>query len=161
MLKKYFLPITLLLTCTALLTACGEEKSSAETIIRQTIATGEQLAEERKISGLKELIADTYMDEKKLDKKMVLRLLQGYFLGHQNIHLFTYIKDIQLLDDSQAQVILYVAMTGKPVTDLDSLMNIRAELYQFELSMIKDDDNWLVNRASWRRALPAELLDIK
>lgn len=104
------------------------------------------------------MIADSYSDAKKLDKKGIVRMAASYFLGHQNIHLFTHIKDIHLFEPGKAHVSVFVAMTGKPVSTLDSFLNVRARLYLFELALIKEDDEWLLNQASWRRAQINEMM---
>ena len=148
----------ILLGCLFFISACSDEPDSAEQQIRQFIATGERLAEQRNISILKELISENYHDEQKRDQKGILRLLMGYFLGHQNIHLLTHIQKINLTGAGQAHVTLFAAMTGKPVSSMDSLINIRAQLYLFELSLIKEANEWQVNQARWRRASINEML---
>ena len=149
----------ILLSCLFFMPACSEEPDSSEQQIRQFISHAEQRIEARDASGLKELIAENYHDDRNLDQKGILRLALGYFLSHQNIHLFTHIKEIHLTEPGQAHVKLFAAATGKPVSTMDSFINIRAQLYLFELSLIKEDGDWQVNQARWRRAQINEMLN--
>ena len=153
---SYFI---ILLSCVFFLPACGEEPDSAEQQIRQFITLAEQRVEARNASGLKELISENYRDDRNMDQKGILRLALGYFLGHRNIHLFTHIKEIHLSGPEQAHVKLFAATTGKPVSSMDSFINIRAQLYLFELSLIKENGDWQVNQARWRRARINEMLN--
>ena len=149
----------ILLSCLLFMPACSDEPDSAEQQVRQLISQAEHRVEARDASGLKKLISDKYRDDRGLDQKGLLRLALGYFLGHQNIHLFTRIKEIHLTGPEQAHVKLFAAATGKPVSSMDSLINIRAQLYLFELSLIKEDGDWQVNQARWRRAQINEMLN--
>ena len=141
------------------LIACSNESDSTDQQIRQFISNAEHQLEQRAISGLKELSSENYRTDHNLDQKGILRLALGYFLSHQNIHLFTHIKEIHLTGPEQAHVKLFAATTGNPVSSMDSLINIRAQLYLFELSLIKEDGDWQVNQARWRRARINEMLN--
>ena len=157
-------PIHFRILLTALCTfffviACSNESDSAEQQIRQFISNAEHQLEQRDISGLKELISENYLDDRNLDQKGILRLALGYFLGHSNIHLFTHIKEIHLTGPEQAHVKLFAAMTGTVVNSMNEFINIRAQLYLFELSLIKEDGDWQVNQARWRRAQINEMLN--
>ena len=139
--------------------ACSDKEASPEQQIRQLIANGVRHAEGRDAGSLRKLIADDYQDEKNLDKNGIIRLAVGYFLGHKNIRLFTQIKDIHFKEPNQAHVRVFVAMTGKHIEMADSLLNLHAQLYLFELGLIRDDDEWLLQRARWRRAEISEILN--
>jgi len=154
----YLTAVFMLFTLSWLM-ACSDEPESAEQQIRQFIATGEEYAEQRKISALKELISENYRDERNLDQKGILRLAQAYFMGHQNINLFTHIKDIHITRPDQAHVTLFAAMTGTAVDSMDAFISLRARLYVFELALIKKNDEWKLLQAKWRRAQINEMLN--
>ena len=160
MLHPYiFLTASFSLIILSCLTGCSDEPELPEQQIRQFITLGEQSAEQRKMSVLKELVSDNYRDERNLDRKGILRLTQAYFMGHQNIHLFTHIKDIHIIKPEQAHVTLFAAMTGTAVDSMDAFISLRARLYLFELSLIKEEGEWKLNRARWRRAQINEMLN--
>lgn len=153
-----FLGLALLVSFLSLnLVACGK-KTSPEEQVRQFIAKAETGAEARDVVAITELVSDAYKDEDGHDRRAVSGLVTGYFLRHKNIHLFTQIKDIQFPTPRQAKVKLYVAMTGTPVTGAQALIDLHADLYQFNLILVKEDHDWLLSTATWEPANIKELL---
>jgi len=76
----------------------------------------------------------------------------GYFLRHKNIHLFTQIDEVKFSDPGKASLKLYVAMTGSPVKGAQALFDMRADLYQFDLMLAREGDDWLLQKLYWQRA---------
>jgi hypothetical protein len=54
-------------------------------------------------------------------------------------------------------VLLYVAMAGSVISDVDAMVALRAQIYRFELQLTRED-GWLLQHASWR---PASALEIE
>lgn len=127
--------------------------SSPEEQIRSMITAMETAVEQRSLDNVKDLVDSEYKDEWNGNRRAALRALLFYFQGHQSIHLLTRISDIKLSDDAKsASVTVYVGMTGDPVEQSESLIDINADLYRFDIDLITDGDNWLVSSASWQRA---------
>lgn len=113
----------------------------------------ESAVQQRSLDQVKELVSSDYKDEWNGDRRAALRSLLFYFQGHQSIHLLTRISDIQLNDDaSEARVIVYVGMAGQPVDKSESLIDLNADLYRFDVDLIADGDEWLVSSARWEKA---------
>ena len=100
-------------------------------------------------------IAD-YLDQKGYSKQRLGDLLRVYFFRHKNVYLFTKIEEIDLLAENQATVLLYVAMAGSVISDIDALATLRAQIYQFELQLLKEDD-WLLHHANWKPVSAIEI----
>ncbi len=147
---KFVRYIYLLLLAT-LLTACSDELSTPENEIREYIQTAELAAENREISSLAELIDNSYIDQKKLDKPQLLNLLRAYFFRHKNIHLITRIESVDIQPDNRAFVVLYAAMTASAVHSASELGALRARVYRFEMQLIKNNQ-WRLQQASWKIA---------
>lgn len=147
----------ILLLLVLMLLACGD-KQSPEEQVRQFIATGKAAAEERDVIGLSELISESYGDQSRRDRRAVVGLVTGYFLRHKRIHLFTQIDEIRFLTEQSANVKLYVAMAGTPVSGAQALIDVRADLYQFDLMLINENDEWRLLKANWQRANIEDLL---
>lgn len=137
------------------LVACGK-KQSPEEEVRQFIAKAVSAAEARDIIALTELISNNYRDEDGRDRRALAGVATAYFLRHKNIHLFTRIKEISFAapqkSQQQATVQLYVAMTGTPVAGAQALIDLRADLYRFNLMLMKEGDEWLLSKVGWQRA---------
>ncbi len=138
-----------------LIASCSKDTGSPEEQIQKLVSNMEAAVEQRSLDSVRELVDDEYRDEWNGSRRAALRALMFYFQGHQSIHLLTRINDIQLNDDaSTANVIVYVGMAGKPVAESESLIDLNADLYRFEIKLIADGSDWLVSSATWQRARP-------
>ena len=140
-----------------LMQACSGTEETPEDEIRAFIESGVEAAENRSLDGLNDLVHGNYLDQKGYNKQRLSGLLRVYFFRHKNIYLFTKIEEIDLLAANQAVVRLYVAMAGSVISDVDAIAALRAQIYQFELQLTKED-NWLRRQASWR---PASIIDLE
>ena len=142
---------------TLLLTACSESTSTPEDEIRAYIEQGKVAAENRSASELAELVHDNYQDQKKLDKQSIKKLARAYFFRHKNINLFTQIDSINFQSNNSAFVVVYVAMAGNRIDNINALTSLRARIYKFELQLVKEDE-WLLQQARWQPAAIKDML---
>ena len=147
--------VCLLLWAIVQLQACSSG-ASTEDEIRAFVAAAVDAAETRNAGDLADMIDDSYRDEQGHDKQRLGSMLRAYFFRHKNIHLFSKIGAIELLGDNRAQVRLHVAMAGSVIADVDALSALRAQIYAFELTLVKRGD-WLLQQARWRPAGVADL----
>ena len=140
-----------------LLGACSSDEVSPEAEIRQFIERGVEAAEQRSVGDLGDLVHPDYRDQKGYNREQLGKLLRVYFLRHRDIHLFTRIDSIQLLAENRAEVNLHVAMAGSVISDITALRGLRAQIYRFELQLVKRDQ-WLLQHANWA---PASLSDLQ
>lgn len=151
--RTLLLPALLLL-----LGACSETPDTPEAQIRALLAAAVDAAEERSDDQLAELLHRDYRDARGYNRDRLVGLLRLYFLRHKNIHLFTRIDRIELLDDNRATVDLHVAMAGSAISGIDSLARLRAQIYRFELQLVRDPQ-WMLQHAQWAPASAASLRD--
>jgi len=140
-----------------LLLSCSETVKSPEDEIRLFVKSGVEAAENRKLDDLRELIHGNYLDQKGYNKQRLGGLLRAYFFRHKDLFLFYKIEEINRFTENEATVRLYVAMAASVISDIDAIAALRAQVYQFELQLIKEDD-WLLHHASWQ---PANAIDIE
>ena len=138
------------------LAACSRDAGSPETEIRALVAQAQTAAEERKVGDLRALIADDYTDAHGYDRKTVENLIRLHVLRNQSIHLFARIRDIAFPQPDRATVSVAAAMAGRPVASAGELVGVNADLYRFDLELIRRDGKWQVQRAAWE---PARLDD--
>jgi len=149
MTKKLYRIVLLVMLIT--LNACSSSEMSPEDEIRQYIEKGVEAAESRNASDLAELIHSSYLDPKGYNRAQLKKLARLYFFRHKNIHLFTKVNEIDLLSSEEAQVTMHVAMAGNVISDASVLLSLRARIYKFELSLVKEG-SWLLKEASWSPA---------
>lgn len=136
--------------------ACSSPPQSAEAQIRALLAEMEVAAEEKDLRPLKAVVSEQYADESGNDRQAIVRLLTYHFLRNQSIHLLTRVAAIELPEPDRASVIVYVAMAGRPIPDVDAMTQLRANLYRFDFALEDVEKRWQVKRAAWR---PAEARD--
>lgn len=139
------------------ITACSDDVTP-ESQVRSFIQTATEAAENRDALDLKELIAKDYSDDHGLNKTNLVRMAAGYFLRNRNIHLLTRIHSIDFPIQNQAKVTVYVAMAGHPVSAIDSLTTLRAQLYRFDLQLIHREAKWLIRSAHWQQTSLQEFI---
>ena len=145
-------PGILLLLSVALLTqACSDDAETPAQEIRRFIDSAVAAGEQRSVDALNELVHASFVDQQGRNRGELALLLRGYFFRNKNIHLFTRIDSIDILDDRQANVILHVAMAGSTIADVDAIASLRARIYRFELQLVKQQE-WRLRHANWAPA---------
>ena len=141
---------------TIFIISCSDESTSPEDEIKQYIETAKIAVESRSHSDLADLVHIQYHDHNNHDIKKLTAIARAYFFTHKNIHLLTKIDSINFQNENTAFVVLYVAMAGNVITDLNALTSLRARVYKFELQLIKNEI-WLLQQARWT---PADIKDM-
>ena len=147
--------IACLVLASLLLGACSDDANSPEEEIRQYIDAGVEAAEARNVDDLDEKIHPSYLDQKGYTKKQLANLMRIMFFRHKKVFLLTRIDSIELVSEREANVKLKVAMAGSEISGLEALTSLRAQIYAFELNLLKEDD-WLLQDAKWRPSSIAE-----
>ena len=151
--------ISILSACLVLLLSACSDDVSPEDQVRQFLAKAVSAAEARDVLALRGLVSPSYSDASGRDRRAVVALATGYFLRKKNIHLFKKVSDIRFPAEEQAKVALYIAMSGSSLTGNETLLNFKAGLYQFDLELLREGDEWLLQKAAWRRVSADELLN--
>ncbi|MCW8921342.1 MAG: hypothetical protein OQK68_07650 [Sedimenticola sp.] len=148
-------PLLLLL----FLTGCGSDTTSPEEQIRKMLMAGEEAVESRSISAVQAHLSDQYSDRSGNQKRMLTRILGGYFIAHQSIHLLTQIGPIVLNGEDQAEVTIFVAVAGQPIHSASEFISLRADLLRFDLKLVYEASQWLIRSAHWRKADMSDFLE--
>jgi hypothetical protein len=133
-----------------LLTACSGPQLTPEERVRDLLARAEQAAEQRSIGFFSDHLAEGFAAENSGGKRETLRLLRGYFLANQSIHLLVKIETVEV-DGSRVHARVYAGMAGSPVQGFEQLLALRAAIYRFDLEFSVGEEPRLLS-ARWRRA---------
>ena len=139
------------------LAGCGGQPESPETEIRTFVAQAQAATEARNARDLRALIAEDYVDAKGNDHKAIENLIRLHIFRNQSIHVLTRIRAIEFPEPERALVIVMAALAGRPVANVDELAGLNANVYRFDLELIRrGKDDWQVRHAAWE---PASLTD--
>jgi len=133
------------------LAGCGPGPSP-EDEVREVVAAAEQAAEARDALSLRALVADDYRDGRGYGADEIRRLVHGYLLAHQSVHLLVRIEEIELPATDLARLRATVGMVGKEA-DAASAWDLAADAYEFDVTLAREGGDWRVIKADWRRAL--------
>lgn len=137
-------------------TSC--DRGDPEAQLRALIERSETAVEKKETAVLRQSISEKYSDSQGQDKKAVEALLRYYFLRNESIHLLTRLQQMSFPGPETAQAVVMVAMAGQPIRDAGELERLRADLHRFELSFARENGEWKLTRAEWRRAEFADFL---
>ena len=126
-------------------TACGGSPSEPEAELRAWVAEAEEAAENRDRGALLDKIATSYADARGNNRNELGNMFRIYMLRQQSIALLTKIDEIELLDDTAADLSLTIGMAGTGA----GRFGLNADAYRFELELEKDGDDWLLIGARW------------
>jgi hypothetical protein len=144
------------LTFSLLLLNCTGQLDSKEKQIETWLEKAVDAAEDRDTSSLTELLALNFRDKRGNNSKQIEKILRLYFFRHKNIFLMTRVQDLHFDSEDQANLIVYVAMTGSIISDINLLSSLRAKIYRFEFELIKQDE-WLIQSANWQPAAASDM----
>ena len=132
--------------------ACSSDRDNPEKQVRSLLERGEAAAEQKEAGTLRQMISEKYSDSQGQDKKAIEGILRYYFLRHQTIHLFTRIREIAFPAPDHARADMMVAMAGQPIANVGELERLQADLHRFEINLVREQGEWKVTQAEWRRA---------
>ena len=142
-----------------ILIGCSSEPElTKDQLLKQSIERLEQRFEARKLGEIVEYVSQNYQDDYGRKYDDVKRVIQLQLMRHKTVHIFSVIKDIQWADDSNATVQITAAMAGKPITDLSLLPTLRADMLNFTVDFVLENEVYKVQSASWTWANPADFL---
>jgi hypothetical protein len=135
----------------AILTACGGS-DTPEAQVRATIEAIEHAAEDRDVGGVTEHVSAQFRDGYGQDGKELSQYIRGYFIANQSIHLLTRVGNIEFPTQDEARAKVTVAMVGREADEANA-WNLAAEIYDFDVVLMREDGDWKVTYAKWQRGL--------
>lgn len=135
------------LVALALLCGCSDD-ASPEQQVRSVIASMEQAAEDRDVGDLMKHVSAAYRDSQGQDRAEASRYARGYFIANQSIHLLTRIESVEFPSPDEARVQMQVGMAGRG--GVQGAGGLSADLYDFDVALVREDGEWKVSFADWR-----------
>ena len=141
------------------LSGCSGDVVSPEDRIREMLSAGEKAVEGRSVSEVSAFLSEQYLDDAGRQRGQLQKLLAGYFLTHQSIHLLVQISRIEFTGEGTAETTLFVALAGRPVKSVTQFISIRADLFRFDLNLKEEQGEWQVLSGRWRRAESQDFME--
>lgn len=131
--------------------ACSsDEPMSEEQQVRAVLKAMELGAQERSLSAVMLHVSPKYRDSQANNFKAVQQLIQFQFIRNQNINIFSKVRELEVIDNA-ATVEMSLAMTSGKLDLSDETNRLRADTFRFSLLFIKENNDWLLQSASWQQ----------
>lgn len=139
-----------MLVFAALAAAGCSDPQSPEAQVHAVIDAMETAAEARDVGELLEHVSDDYRDAYGQGPEEASRYLRGFFLTNQKVHLLTRIDDIEFPSSDEARANVTVGMMSREAEGADA-WDLAADLYEFDVGLVREDGDWKVIYAEWKR----------
>jgi hypothetical protein len=130
----------------------GCSTSDPEAEIRALLSAAEDAAEARDGGFFADLIGPSYVDARGNDRAALVRAIRGYFLANQRVEVVSRIDAVTLEGGDAARATIHAGLVGQRA-GAALIGGLDAELYRFDLELVRADGEWLIIGAAWRRAL--------
>lgn len=138
---------------------CWSAPPTPEDAVRATLAAIESAARERNAGAIGEHVSEAYRDARGNDKKDVLGVATLHLMRNQTVYTLSRVTALALVPPDRAQARVLAALAGRPIPDPAALAAVRADLYQFDVTLREEEPGvWRVIAADWR---PATLADFR
>jgi hypothetical protein len=127
------------------LAACGGSSGTVEDEIRAWVDRGHEAAESKDRGELVEMISSNYADARGNSRADIENLFRFYFLRSDKVALLVDVEEIEVIDDTAAEVKLTVGMGATT----DSPLGFNADAYRFALELENDGSEWLLVSGRW------------
>lgn len=145
----------ILLFCIFNLLSCSSNNSETkEQVLSQSITEIEKRFEARSLSDVAQYISDSYKDEQGRALRDIKRTVQIQIMRHKTLYVFTSIGESTWHDDKNVTVQIAAAMAGKPIDSASILTSIRADMINFNVNFVLEDEVFKVKSATWKWAKP-------
>lgn len=133
----------------AVFPACHKETEQDK--IKKVITGVQKAAEEKDIKKIIAGLSKTYRDPQGYDYDSIKGLLLGYFFRHQKVHV--YIPDIVIsVEGGSGRAEFQAVLTGGQAGSSADIFPESLGIYNFDVSLLKEENEWRVISASWNRA---------
>jgi hypothetical protein len=137
--------------------SCSAE-NDPETILQDYILACKKVVKERRFRSIKDLISDSYQDSQSRRKNDLIAMARTYMLRNRSINIFSHPLTVTQSDSAnQLSASVLVALSGIPIEDVAMLPTVHADIYLFELNLIREKDDWKLFSSSWRQAMLDDL----
>ena len=134
---------------TVLAAGCSDSQAP-EAQVRTVIEGMEAAAEARDVGELMNHVSKDYRDAYGQGPQEAARYVRGFFLTTQKLHLLTRIDAIEFPGADEARANVTVGMMSREADSADS-WDLAADLYEFDVGLARDEGDWKVTYAEWKR----------
>jgi hypothetical protein len=128
-----------------LASACGGPDESPEDAIRAWVRDGHLAAEAKDRRALLDMISPAYADARGNSRNDIGNMIRFYFLRQNKVVLISRLDEVEVFEDSAANLVIQVGMAGSN----DNVLGFSADAYRLEMELERDGSDWMLIAARW------------
>lgn len=126
-----------------------ERELTPEEQIRRVIMEMEQAAEERDRRAFLSHISPKYKDEHYRAFGEIQQIVTIYFLQYDAISVVIKDLDIEVQDLNADVYLSAILVAGQEIKSIKDLLPDNLDIYEFDIKMVKEENEWRVISADW------------
>ena len=136
----------------ALLAVLSCSGPTPEEQIRALMEEAQAAAKERDLDALMATVSDAYADADGRNKLGLRSFIAFYFRQHGTIYVLYQERELVLQGADSARLRANVGLAGQPFGSGVDLTRIQADLLAISVTLRREDGEWKVASADWKRA---------
>jgi len=143
--------VTILLIFAITITALGCHKETEQDKVKKVITDIQTAAQEKDIKRIIGNLANTYNDPQGYNHETIKGLLIVYFLQYPKISAYITNLEISIENKSAKAVFQTVLTSGNKTGSMSDVIPQTLGVYDFDVSLKKESNNWKVTSAKWEQ----------
>jgi hypothetical protein len=143
--------ISIFLSVVLVLSAASCHKPTEEDKVRKVIIDVRKATEEKEIRTVLGLVSKSYRDPQGYDREGIKGLLAYYFFRHQKVSVFIPGFDVWISNGKAQAKFQAILSGGEKTGTVSALLPEALGVYDFDVSFAKEDGEWKVTSAVWKR----------
>jgi len=144
--------VTILLIFVITITALGCHKETEQDKVKKVITDIQAAGEEKDVKKIINNLSKTYNDPQGYNNETIKGLLLGYFFQYPKISAYITNLEISVENTSASAVFQTVLTSGNKTGSASDVIPQSLGMYDFDVSLKKESDNWKVTSAKWEEA---------
>jgi ketosteroid isomerase-like protein len=151
------LPALAIALVLGLVLGCSSDPRTPEERVRAAIAEFQRAANQKDQRPALNLISRDYKDPAGRDYQDLKGLVALHFLRGDSLFIYSRTEALELQEPELVRGTVIAAMASTPISGIEALRRLRADVYRFEVEFREEDDGaWRLASAMWRPARPDE-----
>jgi len=142
---------TILLIFVITVTVLGCHKETEQDKVKKVITDIQTAAEEKDVKKIINHLAKNYSDPQGYNHQTIKGLLIAYFLQYPKISAYITNLEISIEDKSAKAAFQTVLTSGNKTGSLSDVIPQTLGVYDFDVSLEKESNNWKVTSAKWEQ----------
>ena len=139
--------------------ACAPPRTQ-EQQVRDALVAIDAAASRKDAQILRDAISESYRDAKSRTKEDLSAFITYFFFKRKDVYTLSFVYDVDLPTPDRAEATVYAALAATPLESREDVARFDADLWRFDVTLAREDDDWKVAAADWSPVDPRDAADL-